>query len=258
MNTRSLSIFVLLSCLLGGVASARGTSAEGSPEVVEFGAAGTEQTFVFVFIRTGPKDGPNGGLTAEERAAAFEGHFLNMKRMAEEGELLIAGPFAPPSPDRRNRGLFVIDEDALDAGMAIASTDPTTAAGVFVLEGHLFTTADPLRALPAMEKADEQRRLADPEVPDEWAGRRYVLATRPWEEAHAAWAADAPGVPVSGRLHGAGEPDEGTGERGDLLLVWLDAEDTNAAAALLGQTDGWTLHGWYGSKVVQELRERAD
>lgn len=202
-----------------------------------------QRDYVFVFIRTGPaKD-----LSPEERAKAFEGHFSNMKRLAEEGELLIAGPFGEPLSAPDHRGLFVIDEPTLAGGMAHARTDPTTVAGVFVLQGHLFTTDAPLTELPRLEKEDEAKRLADPDIPDEWQGRMYFLATAPFDAGLLARAHGHAGVLIAGRLHGSGA------DGGDEILLWLDADTEDGAKARLSDPDLWTLHGWYGSKMVGKL-----
>tara|TARA_R110000782_G_scaffold57258_25_gene119820 strand:+ start:20739 stop:21437 length:699 start_codon:yes stop_codon:yes gene_type:complete len=200
----------------------------------------SERDYVFVFIKTGPAT----DLSPEAQREAFAGHFSNMQRLAEAGELLIAGPLGEPKSDPAHRGLFIFDEATLPGGMAHAETDPTTKLGVFVLEGHLFTTDAPLVELPRLEKEDEARRLADPEVPDEWSGRSYVLATAPFDEALYEEAQSAEGVLIAGRLHGAGE------EGGDQVLVWLDAEGVEAAKGLLPEAERWTLHGWYGSGAV--------
>ncbi|NRA56505.1 MAG: hypothetical protein HRU13_00045, partial [Phycisphaerales bacterium] len=54
----------------------------------------------------------------------------------------------------------------------------------------------------------------------------------------------ATGVLVCARLLGA--------DGSDRLLLWLDAANPRAAAALL--PDGrWTYHGWYGSPTIAEL-----
>lgn len=205
-------------------------------------APASERDYVFVFIKTGPAT----GLTPEAQREAFAGHFSNMERLADEGELLIAGPFMPPKP-ADHRGLFVIDEKTVDAGMVHAATDPTTVAGIFVLEGRVFTTDAPLTDLPRLEKEDEARRLADPEVPDEWEGRRYVLATAPFDPGLYAQAKATPGVLLAGRLHGAGD------EGGDQVMVWVDAEVVDAAAGILPHAARWTLHGWFGPRMVAEM-----
>ena len=198
-----------------------------------------ERDYVFVLLKTGPAT----GLSPDAQREAFAGHFSNMERLADEGELLIAGPYMPPKP-ADHRGLFVIDETTIDAGMAHAATDPTTKAGIFVLEGRLFTTDAPLTDLPRLEKEDEARRLADPDVPDEWSGRRYVLATAPFDPGLYERAKATPGVLIAGRLHGAGD------DGGDQVLAWVDAEGVDAAESILPDAGRWTLHGWFGSRMV--------
>lgn len=205
----------------------------------------SERDYVFVFIKTGPAT----DLSPEAQREAFAGHFSNMQRLADAGELLIAGPLGEPKSDSAHRGLFVIDETTLAGGMAHAETDPTTKLGVFVLEGHLFTTDGRLVELLRLEKEDEARRLADPDIPDEWEGRRYLLATAPFEAGLLTKAAAADGVLIAGRLHGAGA------DGGDEILLWLDAEVEPQARGMLPEADAWTLHGWYGSKMVAEIAD---
>jgi uncharacterized protein YciI len=209
-------------------------------------AASGERDYVFVFIKTGPAT----GLSPEAQREAFAGHFSNMQRLAEEGELLIAGPFGNPKSDPGHRGLFVIDETTIEGGMAHAETDPTTKAGVFVLEGHLFTTDEPLVDLLRLEKEDEAKRLADPDIPDEWEGRRYLLATAAFDAGLYAKSQAAEGVLIAGRLHGS------DADGGDEILLWLDAEVEPQAEEILPE-GAWTLHGWYGSKMVAELKFHA-
>jgi hypothetical protein len=120
--------------------------------------------------------------------------------------------------------------------------------GVFVMSAHRFTTDRPLTDLPRLEKEDEARRLADPAVPDEWQGRRYVLATAPYSDALLAAARKAEGVLIAGRRHGAGEGG------GDQVLVWVDAEGVEAAEGMLPEGD-WGVWGWYGSGMVAGMRD---
>lgn len=237
MTRTRLAAAVLAGLTLTGMGCAGPETGPTEPP-----AAAGARDYVFVFIKTGPAT----GLTPEAQREAFAGHFSNMKRLADAGELLIAGPFGE-SRDPTHRGLFVIDETTVEAGMAHAATDPTTVAGIFVLEGHLFTTDAPLTDLPRLEKEDEARRLADPDVPDEWSGRLYVLATAPFSDGLIEAAREAEGVLISGRLHGAGEGG------GDLVLVWVDAEGVEGVEVVLPEAAQWTLHGWYGSRIVAEL-----
>lgn len=232
MRKRRMGVVMLgiAGSLLGGCVP-RGM--RGSPE------------YTFVFIRTGPAE----GLGKEQQEEAFRGHFSNMARLAKERKLLIAGPFGDPRADASHRGLWVFDTPSTSRALELGATDPTVELGIFVLDAHPLATGAPIRSLPRLEEGDEARRLADPGVPDEWQGRRYVLATHPWSKQMARRVNGRSGVLIAARLYGHGSDGR------DEVLAWLDAETPQAARELLPDADAWTLHGWYGSKMVSRMRE---
>lgn len=214
---------------------------------LSFGAAAqedqelVERDYVFVFITTGPVT----DLSDEDRNKAFAGHFGNMKRLADEGKLLIAGPLGEPKSDPEHRGLFVFDETDTAEGQKLAETDPTVEMGVFEMTSYKLTTDEPLVDLVEMDRA----AAADlPEnAPPGSNARAYFLATAPYDEALFEEMDKAEGVLIAGELHGSG-PDGA-----DEILLWLDAEDEDAATELLPAEGEWTLHGWFGSKSVAAL-----
>lgn len=200
--------------------------------------------YTFVFITTGPKT----DLTPEEQQEAFSGHFANMKRLFEESELLIAGPFGPPKSDPAHRGLFVLDETDADKGLALAETDPAFKMGVFVMTAHTLTTSAPLTDLLELDRA-ALAKLGDNPSPAANA-RSYFLASAAYDETLLQHAEKLPGVLIVARLHGSGP------EGSDQILLWLDAENEEAAQKITGSIGGeWTLHGWFGSKSVAELAD---
>lgn len=85
------------------------------------------RSYVLVILTTGPAEISD----PERRKTLFAGHFSNMARMAEAGQLLLAGPLmdAPPK-----RGLFVLNVDNLEEAEALVRTDPAVAAGIFDFE----------------------------------------------------------------------------------------------------------------------------
>jgi uncharacterized protein YciI len=234
---------VFFASLLSLLPACGTASGRGEADLASEGRA--VRDYVFVFIRTGPLRTP----TPEQSQEAMQGHFANMGRLADDGKLLIAGPYADPRPTPDHRGLFVMDETEVAKGLELANTDPAAVMGVFVMSAHRFTTDRPLTDLPRLEKEDEARRLADPAVPDEWQGRRYVLATAPYSDVLLAAARKAEGVLIAGRLHGAGEGG------GDQVLVWVDAEQVKAAEGVLPEGD-WGVWGWYGSGMVAGMGNR--
>ncbi len=106
-----LAAMLLLAGMLGGCQS---------------GAGGAER-FVYVLLTTGPESGKK---TPEERQAIFAGHMANMGRLADAGQLIIAGPFDKPT-DATWRGMFVFDVRTLNEAQDLVATDPGVQAGVF-------------------------------------------------------------------------------------------------------------------------------
>ncbi len=204
------------------------------------GARVQTREYAFVFIKTGPLREP----TDEQMREAMQGHFANMQRMAAEETLLIAGPLGPPKSDPDHRGIFVFDADTAEKGLALANTDPAAQMGVFVMEPYTLSTNAPLTELPRLEREYEQRRLADPDVPDEWAGRLYVMASTTFAESLHEQLGSTEGVLIRATLSGV--------DGSQRILVWLDATSPQLAAQMLPEGD-WTYHGWYGSPTVAEL-----
>ena len=235
--------FVKLMMLVGlGLVLAGRASRPCSESPAESTQANSDlvRAYAFVFIKTGPLREP----TPEQTDQAMQGHFANMERLAAEETLLIAGPLADPKSDPDHRGIFVFDADTAEKGLALANTDPAAQMGVFVMESYMLVTSAPLDELPRLEREYEASRLADPDVPDEWVGRLYVLATAPYDERLHEDMATAEGVLIHARLRGA--------DGSDRLLLWLDATNAQLARRLLPE-GAWTLHGWYGSPTIAEL-----
>jgi uncharacterized protein YciI len=244
MPITRLAGVALLTAAIGLAAGCRcGTCKAGSDQGAQTQTqtqASQARPYAMTFIKTGPLTSP----TKEQQAEAMQGHFANMQRLAEDGTLLIAGPLAEPKSDPNHRGIFVFDARTIAEGAAMAATDPAGQMGVFVMDNYLLTTDAPLTELTRLEQEYEQRRLADPEIPDEWSGRMFVLASAPYAKALHERVRTADGVLVAGRL---------TNHDGvDRLLLWLDAPNAQLARPMLPEAD-WTLHGWYGSPTVAEL-----
>jgi uncharacterized protein YciI len=85
--------------------------------------------YVLAILKTGPKDAE---IQGDARSAAFKGHFENMNRLAAEGKLAVAGPFA--DPDKKYRGLFILAVETVAEAKALAETDPAVKAGILIVE----------------------------------------------------------------------------------------------------------------------------
>ncbi|HEX6179463.1 MAG TPA: YciI family protein [Thermoanaerobaculia bacterium] len=85
--------------------------------------------YVLCILRTGPKDGE---IKGDERKAIFAGHFANITRLAEEGKLVVAGPFG--KNERSYRGLYIFNVPTVEEAERLVVLDPAVKAGVFVAE----------------------------------------------------------------------------------------------------------------------------
>lgn len=85
------------------------------------------KTYVLCILKTGPKDA---AITGDERKKIFAGHFENIGRLADEGKLVVAGPFG--KNDKAYRGLYIFNVATIEEAEKLVMLDPAVQAGVFV------------------------------------------------------------------------------------------------------------------------------
>jgi uncharacterized protein YciI len=85
--------------------------------------------YVFCMLKTGPNDAKFAGKARDD---LFAGHFANIKRLAAQGKLALAGPF--DKNEFNARGLFIFNVETVDEARALVAADPTVKAGVLVAE----------------------------------------------------------------------------------------------------------------------------
>ncbi|MDI1324698.1 MAG: YciI family protein [Algoriphagus sp.] len=66
-----------------------------------------------------------------ERAEIQNGHMANINKLAEEGKLVLAGPFFG---NEELRGLFFFSVGSIDEAKALTESDPAVKAGVLKME----------------------------------------------------------------------------------------------------------------------------
>jgi uncharacterized protein YciI len=68
-----------------------------------------------------------------------EGHMANINRLAQEGKLVLAGPF---QGDGDRRGVFIFKVRTLAEAQALTDTDPAVAAGRLKIELHRWSVPE--------------------------------------------------------------------------------------------------------------------
>lgn len=77
--------------------------------------------------------GPNRDLSDEEAARLQRAHLDNINRLAEEGTLVLAGPFMDGGA---LRGIYIFDVRTIEEAEALTKTDPAIESGALVMELH--------------------------------------------------------------------------------------------------------------------------
>jgi uncharacterized protein YciI len=87
------------------------------------------RSYVLVVLKTGP----NKVAPGKERDEMFAGHFTNIKRLAAEGKLALAGPFDGVDGWR---GLFIFAVKDIEEAKQLTATDPVIMKGEMIAEYH--------------------------------------------------------------------------------------------------------------------------
>lgn len=99
--------------------------------------------YVLVILRTGPTPVPAG----PERDEMFKGHFANMQRLADAGQLVLAGPLDGVDGWR---GLYVFAVTDIEEARRLVATDPVVARGEMVPELHRYYGTAALMLIPEL------------------------------------------------------------------------------------------------------------
>lgn len=85
--------------------------------------------YVMAFLKAGPNRGQDSTRAAELQRA----HLDNIRKMAEEGDLVLAGPFMD---DGEIRGIYIFDVRTVEEARKLTETDPAVQAGRLEMELH--------------------------------------------------------------------------------------------------------------------------
>jgi uncharacterized protein len=88
------------------------------------------KAYVMAFLKRGPNRNQDSTTAANLQAA----HLKNIGRMANEGKLVVAGPFL--DDDNEIRGIYIFNVATIEEAKKLTETDPAIQAGRLVMELH--------------------------------------------------------------------------------------------------------------------------
>jgi uncharacterized protein len=100
---------------------------------------------VMAFLKAGPNRVQDSTKAVELQRA----HMKNIKRMADEGKLVLAGPFLDGG---KLRGIYIFDVKTIEEAEKLTQTDPAIQAGSLVMEMHPWYGSAAMMQVSAVHK----------------------------------------------------------------------------------------------------------
>lgn len=110
--------------------------------------------YVMAFLKSGP-------VHLKDSAARMQlqmAHLKNITRLADEGKLVVAGPFLDDQPIR---GIFIFNVESLDEAHKLTETDPAIKAGTLVMELRPFYCSAALMEVTKIHKTLQKNSITD-------------------------------------------------------------------------------------------------
>ncbi|MBO9637527.1 YciI family protein [Siphonobacter aquaeclarae] len=144
-------LLLLLLCATG--ASAQTTYDEPLARKLGADEYGMKK-YVLAFLKTGSVKIED----KNERMKVQKEHLRNMNRLAEEGKLIVAGPFLD---GKENKGILIFNVESMEEAQKLAESDPGVKAGIFALELHPWYGSAALIETPRLHKTLQKKNVAD-------------------------------------------------------------------------------------------------
>lgn len=101
--------------------------------------------YVMAFLKAGPNRDQDSATAADLQRA----HMDNIMRMAEEGTLVVAGPFMD---DTELKGIYIFNVKTVEEAKKLTETDPAVKAGRLVMELHPWYSSAALVEVNSLHK----------------------------------------------------------------------------------------------------------
>ncbi len=110
--------------------------------------------YVMAFLKRGPNRSQDSVTAANLQRA----HLKNIQRMANEGKLVLAGPFMENTD---LRGIYIFNVETLEEARKLTETDPAVKAGRLVMELHPWYGSAAVQEINAIHKRLEEKSVSD-------------------------------------------------------------------------------------------------
>jgi uncharacterized protein len=110
--------------------------------------------YVMAFLKTGPTR-----ITDSlKRIELQKAHLKNIIRLANEGKLIVAGPFLDDQPVE---GIFIFNVETIEEARALTNTDPAIQSGELVMELRPWYGSAALVEIAGLHQRIQKKSVAD-------------------------------------------------------------------------------------------------
>lgn len=110
--------------------------------------------YVMAFL----KRGPNRPETPEKAKELQAAHLQNIERLAEEGKLVLAGPFLD---NGELRGIYIFNVPSVEEAKKLTETDPAIQAGSLIMELKEWYGSAALMAINDLHKSIQKQSVIE-------------------------------------------------------------------------------------------------
>lgn len=119
---------------------------------------GADQYGMKKYVMAFLKRGPNRDRDSVQAMELQRAHLKNIERMAEEGKLVLAGPFLD---DGETRGIYIFDVPTIDEAKKLTETDPAIKAGSLVMELRPWYGTAALKEIVEIHKTLQKQSVSE-------------------------------------------------------------------------------------------------
>lgn len=108
--------------------------------------------YYMVYLKAGAKRDQDSATAADIQRR----HLDNITKLANEGKLIVAGPFLDKG---EVRGIFILDAASMDEAMQWTQTDPAVQSGRLIMEVHPWYGSAALMMIPDLHKKVAKKEI---------------------------------------------------------------------------------------------------
>jgi uncharacterized protein len=155
---KKLLFLSLIFLALKGFAQTKALKSPASYDSVLAKKLGADEYGMKRYVMAFLKDGPTPIADSAKRMELQRAHLKNIFRLADEGKLIVAGPFID---DQEVRGIFIFNVSTIEEARALTQTDPAIQAGELIMELRPWYGSAALVEINALHKAVQKKSILE-------------------------------------------------------------------------------------------------